>query len=144
MQNKNQKSQVGHEVDLVFPKTTQTKRKHERRKIARSEDLFFQFVVGLNITAWMLLVVSLVVFHYARPEFISGVQTYWGIEGRDFWSQAYLQRLLALLQACLGLSLIAFLLRARRNRRHSDPLAVNLLVLAGISLVSLFTLYIVL
>lgn len=136
MRNKSENSGV--EAQLAF-KTT-TNRKKERRKISRSQDVFYQCVLILNLLAWVLLVISLVVFHYARPEFITGVQNYWGIEGRDFWSQSHLESLLALLQASLALSLIVFWLRAKRNRRKSDPVAINLLLLLLISTVSLITL----
>jgi ABC-type uncharacterized transport system YnjBCD permease subunit len=97
-------------------------------------------MAGLNILAWIMLISALIVFHYARPEFITGVQNYWGIEGRDFWSQSHLESLLALLQASLALSLVVFWLRAKRNRRKSDPVAINLLLLLLISTVSLITL----
>jgi hypothetical protein len=137
MQNKSQKPQGEPEFRLKMPK-----RYKERRKISRSQDIFYQCVLGLNALAWLLLAGSLIVFHYARPEFIAGVQNYWGVEGRDFWSQSHLESLLILLQGCLGLSLIVFVLRAKRNRRKSDPFAINLLVLCLISTLSLATLYV--
>ncbi len=82
--------------DLTMPNTSPNDEKsdkqqrlphggHDRRKASRGKDRFYQIVVGLNIFAWALLVGSLILFHYARPEFITGVQNYWGIEGRDFW-----------------------------------------------------------
>nr|WP_136251987.1 hypothetical protein [Ningiella ruwaisensis] len=120
-----------------------SKVRRERRVIARERDAFYRLVIGLNAVGWLTLVMALVVFHYARPEFITGVQQYWNIEGREVWSQHHLERLLLLLQLCLALSLISIVLRARRNRRSSDRFGFNLIILSVISLVSLFSIYLV-
>ena len=40
----------------------------------------------------------------------------------------------------LNLALLTMLLRSRRNRRREDNYGVNLFILAGISMLSLFTL----
>ena len=114
---------------------------HDRRKTSRGKDRFYQIVVGLNIFAWALLVGSLILFHYARPEFITGVQNYWGIEGRDFWSEDHLDDLLALLQICLFTTIVTIVLRSRRNRRKTDRFGVNVLILLIISITSLVTIY---
>ncbi|GLR72131.1 hypothetical protein [Agaribacter marinus] len=116
-------------------------RQVDRRKKHRNKDTLYRIVVALNIVAWTMLVSALLVFHYARPDFIAGVQNYWGIDGRDFWSQAHLDNLLLLLQACLIISLSAIVLRTRRSRRKSDSFGYNLLVLFVISIVSLATIY---
>ncbi|MFC3120738.1 hypothetical protein [Agaribacter flavus] len=113
----------------------------DRRKKQRGQDKLYRFVVGLNIAAWSMLVCALLVFHYARPDFISGVQNYWGIEGREFWSETHLEYLLLLLQACLLMSLVALVLRSRRSRRKTDDFGYNLLVLLIITIVSLTTIY---
>lgn len=114
----------------------------DRRKISRQHDTFYRIVVGLNIVAWGLLIGALVLLHYARPEFITGVQNYWGIEGRDFWSQEHLADLLRLLQICLFITVFTIILRSRRNRRKTDRFGVNILILLTISIVSLVTIYV--
>lgn len=113
----------------------------ERRKISRKQDTFYQVVMVLNLLAWALLAGSLVLFHYARPDFITGLQNYWGIEGRTTWSPAYVGNLLTLLQICLFTTIITVILRSRRNRRKSDRFGVNVMILLVISVVSLVTLY---
>ncbi|WP_371193891.1 hypothetical protein [Glaciecola sp. SC05] len=140
MLNKKQKSNESAIDELKMP-SHRTKVLVERRHTSRSQDLFYRLVVGLNVIAWILLVISLVVFHYARPEFIAGVQVFWGIDGREFWSQPHLQQLLLLLQGCLVLSLVSIIMRTRRNRRKTDFFGVNLLILFGISVLSLLVLY---
>lgn len=113
----------------------------DRRKINRKQDTFYQIVLGLNIVAWIFLIASLILFHYARPEFIAGVQNYWGIEGREFWSEEHLGDLLNLLQLCLLTTIFTIALRSRRNRRKHDRFGVNVLILLVISVTSLVTLY---
>ena len=115
-------------------------RQLDRRTKPRSQDGFYQLVVSVNFIAWLLLVAALIIFHFARPEFISGVQSYWGIEGREQWSQYYVDSLMTMLKICLATSLITIFLRARRNRRRGDNFGVNLFILTGISVLSLFTL----
>jgi uncharacterized membrane-anchored protein len=137
MRNKNKKTGAAFESQLIMPKQVK-----ERRKRSRSKDWLYRCVLALNLTAWILWIVSLIVFHYARPDFIAGVQVYWGIEGRDFWSQTYVEQLLWLLQGCLILSFVALILRAIRTRRQADRFGMNLLVLVSSSLVSLLILYI--
>ena len=113
----------------------------ERRKINRKQDTFYQVVMIMNLLAWGLLAASLVLLHYARPDFISGVQSYWGIEGRTIWSKDHVGNLLTLLQICLFFTIITIVLRSRRNRRKSDGFGVNIVILLVILVVSLVTLY---
>jgi cation transport ATPase len=114
-----------------------------RRKISRRKDRFYQLVVGINIVSWVLLTSALILFHYARPEFITGVQDYWGIAGREFWLKDYVSHLLTLLQICLFTTIITIILRSYRNRRKTDRFGINILILLVIASASLVTLYII-
>jgi hypothetical protein len=127
-------------LDLGPTKQSNT-RNMERRLKKRAEDPFFRIVVILNLSAWLSLFIALILFHFARPEFISGVQKYWGIEGRIYWSKEHVSSLLTMLQICLCLGLVSTVMRSRRNRRKTDNFGVNLFILLGISIVSLLTLY---
>lgn len=113
----------------------------DRRQTPASKEPLFRVMVILNVTAWISLLAALILFHYARPEFISGVQKFWGVEGRIYWSQDHVDGLLATLQVCLGLSLTSMVLRLRRNRRKTDSFGVNLFILATITVLSLITIY---
>jgi nitric oxide reductase large subunit len=124
------------ETSLEIPKQFE-----ERRKKSRTRDTFYQIVVAMNIIAWLLLIASLMLLHYARPEFIAGVQIYWGIEGREIWSKEHLDDLLTLLQLCLFTTIFTLALRSKRNRRKSDRFGINVLILLVISITSLVTLY---
>ncbi|MDO6568884.1 hypothetical protein Q4561_17560 [Alteromonas sp. 1_MG-2023] len=112
----------------------------ERRSTPRSETNFFRVMLALNVLGWLSLVITLILFHFARPDFISGVQEYWGIEGDTGWSAEYLKAMQIMLQVCLVVSLISIVMRARRNRRQGDHFGFNLFVLASIALISLVTL----
>lgn len=112
----------------------------DRRQKPRRKDGFYRFVQSVNFVSWLVLMGALVVFHFARPEMITGLQSYWGVQGRETWSQQHVEALITLLQVCLGLALVTMLMRWKRNRRRGDSYGVNLFILASISLVSLFTL----
>ena len=135
MQNIRKKNQTGREggaEPLGFV---------DRRQTPASKEPLFRVMVILNVTAWFSLLAALVLFHYARPEFISGVQKFWGVEGRIYWSQDHVDGLLTTLQVCLGLSLTSMILRLRRNRRKTDSFGINLFILATITTLSLITIY---
>ena len=113
----------------------------DRRQTPASKEPLFRVMVILNVAAWVSLLAALILFHYARPEFISGVQKFWGVEGRIYWSQEHVDGLLTTLQICLGLSLVSMILRFRRNRRKNDSFGVNLFILATITIIGLLTIY---
>ena len=132
IRKKNQTGRVGGAEPLGFS---------DRRQMPASKEPLFRVMVILNICAWVSLLAALVLFHYARPEFISGVQKFWGVEGRIYWSKEHVSGLLTTLQICLGLSLTSMVLRFRRNRRKSGSLGVNLFILVVITALSLVTIY---
>ena len=136
MPNKNDHRVPFDETTLQMPKTYE-----DRRFKNRKNDLLYQIVMGLNIIAWVLLIAALILLHYARPEFITGLQNYWGIEGREIWSEDHLGDLLALLQICLFTTIVTIVLRSKRNRRKTDRFGVNVMILLLISIASLVTLY---
>ena len=112
----------------------------ERRSVDRAQTPFFRIMIGVNILAWISMVVVLVLFHYARPELITGLQEYWGIEGDTSWSEEHLSAMTIMLQVCVVLSLISIVMRAKRNRRKTDSFGVNLFILFAIAVISLITL----
>jgi len=131
-------SKINLDLGKQKPKTDEV---NDRRLKKRADDPFFRIVVILNLCAWVSLFVALILFHFARPEFISGVQKYWGIEGRVYWSKEHVESLLTVLKICLGLSLVSSIMRIRRNRRSDDNFGVNLFILLSITAISLVTLY---
>lgn len=105
----------------------------DRRRKPRSEDKLFRLVVSLNVMAWFGLVVTFVLYHYARPDQYVGLPIFAGLSVKEGWSLEYLQTMLIILQGCFAISVMCLLLRAPRNRRKGDGYGLNLFILAGIT-----------
>ena len=97
----------------------------DRRKMPRKQDTFYRLVQGINLFAWLVFLAALIVFHYARPELISGLQQFWGINGRTEWSESLSIYLFVLLAICLSLATAVILLKRHRNRHKADFLGIN-------------------
>jgi hypothetical protein len=118
-----------------------TQKASNRRKMLRENDKLFQIMVGVNVFGWFVFIAALLVFHYARPEFVSGVQEFWGVTGRKEWSSSLVFYLYALLTSCVAISIGVLILKRLRNRREKDHFGINgyvLLFVASTSLVILF------
>jgi hypothetical protein len=114
---------------------------HNRRKSPRENDKFFQYMIFINVLGWFAFIGALLVFHDARPEFVSGVQAFWGIEGRQEWSKTLTLYLAGLLSLCVIISIAVLIMKRRRNRREKDHFGINGYVLMLTALSSLIILY---
>lgn len=112
-----------------------------RRKTQRENDKLFQIIVGINVFGWFTFIAALLVFHYARPEFISGVQAFWGVTGRQEWSSSLIFYLFGLLVTCVAISVTVLILKRLRNRREKDYFGINGYVLLFVASASLAILY---
>ena len=112
-----------------------------RRKVPRENDRFFQCMVFINVLGWFVFIGALLVFHDARPEFVSGVQAFWGIEGRQEWSKTLTMYLVGLLSLCVVISVTVLVMKRRRNRRDKDHFGINGYVLMLTAVSSLIILY---
>ncbi|WP_340679583.1 hypothetical protein [Paraglaciecola sp.] len=112
-----------------------------RRRHSRTHDFLFKFLVGLNVVGWCVFLAALIVFHYARPEFISGVQEFWGVTGRQQWLSSLSIYLVILLSICVLISVIVLILKRQRNRRENDYYGINGYVLMFTAVSSLVILY---
>lgn len=106
-----------------------------RHKPVEKERLFIVTVIG-NIVLWVLFIGALILLHYARPEFITGLQEYWNIPGREHWLNEPKNLLKLLLSICIGLSLLLIGLNRRRNRRKKDNIAFNVVFLLIVSVIA--------
>ena len=111
-----------------------------RRGQPRQADTWYKVAIAVNLTAWVVLFGALLIFHYARPDFIAGVQRYWQVPGNGEWSAELVTWLFILVQVEVSLTLLAIGLRWRRSRRRNDEFGINLFVLMGFGLVSLLAL----
>ncbi|WP_240612691.1 hypothetical protein [Alteromonas flava] len=114
----------------------------DRRERPRTEDRIYRLALGLNLLCWLGLVGALVLFHYARPELVTGVQEYLGLTVREDWSAELVSWLNWLLQLCLLLSLLSVWLGQRRSRRATDSIGISFIVLILIVVISFITLQI--
>jgi hypothetical protein len=118
-----------------------TKPEHNRRKSPRENDRFFRTMVFVNVLGWFVFIGALLVFHDARPEFVSGVQAFWGIEGRQEWSKTLSMYLVGLLVLCVVISVLVLIMKRQRNRREKDHFGINGYVLMVTAISSLIILY---
>ncbi|MDC8831781.1 hypothetical protein [Alteromonas gilva] len=114
---------------------------HKRERSPGRQKGFYRVELMLNTLAWLVLLVCLILFHFARPEMVTGVQQFWGVEARTYWSGEHVAALATLLQVSLMTTLITMLLRYKRKRSKSDRYGVHLFILAGISAACLLTLH---
>jgi hypothetical protein len=112
-----------------------------RRKSPREDDKFFQCMVFINVLGWLVFIGALLVFHYARPEFVSGLQAFWDMEGRQEWSKVLTGYLVGLLSLCVMISVAVLIMKRRRNRRDKDYFGINGYVLMVTATSSLIILY---
>ncbi|WP_299073595.1 hypothetical protein [uncultured Paraglaciecola sp.] len=117
------------------------KKVKNRRKLPREKDRFYQCMVFFNVLGWFVFLGALLVFHDARPEFVSGLQEFWGIEGRQQWSKTLTMYLVALLSLCLMISITVLIMKSRRNRREKDHFGISGQVLMITAVSSLIILY---
>lgn len=113
----------------------------DRRQTPKINDTFYRLVVASNLIAWVVFLAAMVVFHYARPELVTGVQSYWGLEIRDHWSGSLTFYLLVLLGLCVAMSITTLLMKRMRSRRKEDFLGVNIFILLVVASASLLWIY---
>ncbi|WP_018691665.1 hypothetical protein [Algicola sagamiensis] len=87
---------------------------------------------ALTLTAWGLFILSLVIFHYARPELEWGILRYFDIPVRTFWLISLLTWLKVVLLACVAFSCYAIYLNYQAGANH---FRFNLYLLATVSIV---------
>lgn len=96
----------------------------ERRK---SKDFWSRLFILINYIAWLVLFVTLIVFHKAQPEFETVFDRFYQLDLRTSWDMQfvyYFAYAIVLGLACsltgLGLSLF----RARRQTDHKAPILI--------------------
>lgn len=113
----------------------------DRRSTPIEKDHFYRIMIGVNILVWLVFVAAMLVLHYARPDFITGLQRFWGIPGREAWLSSLQIWLLALLGVCIALSLIVIYMQFKRTRRKNETLGINAVVLSLIATSALVWIY---
>ncbi|WDP93415.1 MAG: hypothetical protein HUN04_26325 [Desulfobacter sp.] len=92
-----------------------------------SADFWARLFIWVNYLAWAGLMVFLLVFHRAQPEFETFFDKFYQLNLRTYWDKTFIRYLvyiagagLAATTAGLGLSLF----RARRHTDHRKPIVI--------------------
>jgi len=104
-----------------------------RRKVT---DFWAGLLFYLNIIAWILLIILLLVFHRAQPEFETVFDRVYQLDLRTNWDSQYLYYLTYTVIFGILLSLTGLSLGIFRGRRQKDS-KTALIITGGISLLML-------
>lgn len=99
-------------------------------------DFWVKAIGRISLLAWVVFLVSLITFHYARPEMVPGYAAYLKIENeyRTEWDLGLSNFLFIELLICCVVSFVAIFVNARRMRRKTDRLHFNAILLFLVSL----------
>lgn len=99
----------------------------ERRK---KQDGWAKILFALNMISWVVLVIILLVFHRAQPEFESFFDRFYQLSLRTHWDHQFLYYLTWSVMFGIAISLMGLCLGVYRARRKSDH--KKALILTGI------------
>ncbi len=97
-------------------------------------DIWVKTLNLVNFLAWILIVVILVVFERARPQFESFFDRFYKLKLRVNWDMKFIDYLIWLVAVCIIISISGLLLGLARARREEDCSTVGLLIMGLISL----------
>ena len=83
----------------------------------------------LNVISWLVFVVGLAIFHFARPEMNNIILQHHNIPVRDHWLVSLKYWMLFSLYASVGLSLCTLAINRLRMKRRSDNNRYNAVIL---------------
>jgi len=89
----------------------------DRRKTA---DFWARLLFYLNILAWILLIIILLIFHRAQPEFETLFDRFYQLKLRTDWDIQYLYYLVNMVIFGIFISIAGLLLGLYRGRREKD------------------------
>lgn len=106
----------------------------------KNTDVIVFIIRGLSVFSWGVFILSLILFHYARPEMEFGIMRYFAIEARDYWLAKPKNMVTVLLLLSTLISAIVIFLKQLRAKRHSDSVGANQI---GLVLICLFSLLVI-
>nr|WP_210559571.1 hypothetical protein [Psychrosphaera aestuarii] len=98
----------------------------ERRK---GPDLFSQIINALNVLSWLVFVIALALFHYARPELNNIILEFHKIPIREYWLGTLKDYLYLSLYISVTFSAVSLIGNQIRNKRKTDYQKYNLMFL---------------
>ena len=100
------------------------------------KDFWSISLVILNVLASILLIVILLVFHRAQPEFETVFDRFYQLKLRTFWDLRYLDLLIYFVMSGICVSIIGLILSLYRGRRKSDH-SIALIIMGILSFILL-------
>lgn len=101
----------------------------DRKNKPRKRDQLQRVLSGLTILCWIVFLIALIVFHYARPQIDYGFLKYKDVVVREHWDAEYLPWYLMLLWGCMAITLFDLGVRILRRHRHRHHHYYNLVIL---------------
>lgn len=92
-------------------------------------DAYSKIINALNVASWIVFVISLAIFHYARPELNNIILEFHNIQIREHWLGTLKSYLFISLYLSVTLSLISLIGNQLRNQRKTDHHRYNLIFL---------------
>jgi hypothetical protein len=102
------------------------------------KDFWAKSLIALNIFTWLLMLIILLIFHRAQPEFETFFDRFYNLDIRTIWDIRYLDLLIYFVMAGINISIIGLLISIYRGRRESDHL-ISLVITGIISIILLLT-----
>ncbi|MCK5096619.1 MAG: hypothetical protein KAR45_00870 [Desulfobacteraceae bacterium] len=108
------------------------------RNRREKQDIWSKSLIALNIFVWILLIIILLIFHKAQPEFETFFDRFYQLNLRTFWDIKYSDLLIYFVATGLFISLTGWILGRFRGRRENDHL-ISLFLTGLISIILLLT-----
>ncbi len=94
--------------------------KRRRTDRRRAKDFWSRTLPFLLGGGWIVLLVTLLVYHRASPEFYTLFDAFYQLKLRRVWDNRFVRYLLISLSVGLGISFVGMVLGAFRARRKTD------------------------
>lgn len=111
-----------------------SERSHNIKDRRGGADLPTRILAVLNVLAWVVVVLILVVAERAKPQFESFFDRVYRLDVRTSWDLEFVQYLLWITMAGSVVGSIGLILGVVRARRRDDSSRIGLVVMGGLSL----------
>jgi len=100
-------------------------------------DIWCKSIKWISILGWILLFISMMLFHFGRPHVTTGFEQKVLAQAKEEWNPFYGPLFLSTMFLILYISLTGFLINKKRHKRKEDRYNISLLFLFIFSLMGL-------
>ncbi len=93
---------------------------HHKIERRRKRDFASRLFILLSLLCWVLFIGGLIIFHWARPEFVTVFDRFYHLQLRTQWDYQYVTYMFYTIAGGFSISLVALLLGRIRGRRRTD------------------------